>query len=177
MKKNYIRFVTAFLGLTALGAAARGQVSDQLVVNIPYEFVAAGKTLPAGTYEGQVTSVLSGNPWGSGQGSWIDFVTMVDGGPVTFSGVLYFDHVVNPGPPPDRTTWEGWQQWRRSRRSFMPPAPRLSVAEYPALSARSRALRGTGRWLSRRLASRHARPAPIRADSPSVRGSARHGDR
>ena len=50
MKKNYIRFVTAFLGLAALGAAARGQVSDQLVVNIPYEFVAAGKTLPAGTY-------------------------------------------------------------------------------------------------------------------------------
>jgi hypothetical protein len=43
------------------------------------------------------------------------------------------------GPPPDRTTWEGWQQWRRSRGSFI-PAPRLSVAEYQALSARSRAL-------------------------------------
>jgi hypothetical protein len=44
------------------------------------------------------------------------------------------------GPPPDRTTWEGWQQWRRFRRSVLPPAPRLSVAEYQALSARSRAL-------------------------------------
>jgi hypothetical protein len=43
------------------------------------------------------------------------------------------------GPPPDRTTWEGWQQWRRSRRSFT-PAKRLSAAEYQALSARGRAL-------------------------------------
>ena len=43
------------------------------------------------------------------------------------------------GPPPDRTTWEGWQQWRRSRRSFT-PAKRLSLAEYQALSARGQAL-------------------------------------
>ena len=43
------------------------------------------------------------------------------------------------GPPPDRTTWEGWQQWRRSRGSFI-PAPRLSPAEHQALSPRSRAL-------------------------------------
>ena len=43
------------------------------------------------------------------------------------------------GPPPDRTTWEGWQQWLRSRGSFV-PAPRLSAGEYQALSARGRAL-------------------------------------
>jgi hypothetical protein len=43
------------------------------------------------------------------------------------------------GPPPDRTRWEGWQQWRTNRGSFI-PAPRLSLAEYQALSARSRAL-------------------------------------
>ncbi len=43
------------------------------------------------------------------------------------------------GPPPDRTTWEGWQQWRRSRGSFI-PAPRLSLAGYQALSPRGRAL-------------------------------------
>src|ERR1700692_101610 len=30
--------------------AARGHVRDQILVNIPYEFVVAGKTLPAGTY-------------------------------------------------------------------------------------------------------------------------------
>jgi hypothetical protein len=43
------------------------------------------------------------------------------------------------GPPPDRTTWEGWQQWRATRDSFI-PAPRLSLTEYQALSLRRRAL-------------------------------------
>ncbi len=33
------------------------------------------------------------------------------------------------GPPPDRTRWEGWQQWRRIRGTFI-PAPRLSLQEY-----------------------------------------------
>ena len=43
------------------------------------------------------------------------------------------------GPAPDRTRWEGWQQWRAARGSFT-PAPRLPVAEYQALSPRGRAL-------------------------------------
>ena len=43
------------------------------------------------------------------------------------------------GPPPDRTRWEGWQQWRATRGSFI-LAPRLSQAEYQALSPRGRAL-------------------------------------
>jgi hypothetical protein len=43
------------------------------------------------------------------------------------------------GPPPDRTRWEGWQQWRAARGSFI-LAPRLSLAEYQALSPRGRAL-------------------------------------
>jgi AAA domain len=43
------------------------------------------------------------------------------------------------GPPPDRTTCEGWQQWRLTRDSFI-PAPRLSPADYQALSPRGRAL-------------------------------------
>ncbi len=50
MKKSCIRFFTVFFGLAVLGAAAHGQASDQLIVNIPYEFVVAGKTLPAGSY-------------------------------------------------------------------------------------------------------------------------------
>ena len=43
------------------------------------------------------------------------------------------------GPQPDRTRWEGWQQWRAARGTFT-PAPRLSAAEYQALSLRGRAL-------------------------------------
>jgi len=43
------------------------------------------------------------------------------------------------GPQPDRTRWEGWQQWRAARGTFT-PAPRLTAAEYQALSPRGRAL-------------------------------------
>lgn len=43
------------------------------------------------------------------------------------------------GPQPDRTRWEGWQQWRAARGTFT-PAPRLTIAEYQQLSPRSRAL-------------------------------------
>ena len=50
MKREYLRILMALLGLAAVGATAKAQVSDQLTVTIPFEFVAAGKTLPAGTY-------------------------------------------------------------------------------------------------------------------------------
>src|SRR6202521_5759708 len=50
MKKQCMRILIALIGVAGLGMAARGQVLDQIVVNIPYEFVVAGKTLPAGTY-------------------------------------------------------------------------------------------------------------------------------
>jgi hypothetical protein len=50
MRMHYLRILIALIGLAGLGTAAKGQVIDQIVVHIPYEFVAAGKTLPAGTY-------------------------------------------------------------------------------------------------------------------------------
>jgi hypothetical protein len=50
MKKHCVRILSAFFGLAALAVAAKGQTTDQIVVKIPYEFVVAGKTLPAGTY-------------------------------------------------------------------------------------------------------------------------------
>lgn len=50
MKLSYVRCVSAFVALAALGVAGRAQEIDQLKVNIPYDFVVAGKTLPAGTY-------------------------------------------------------------------------------------------------------------------------------
>ena len=50
MKKYRVRILSAFFGLAALAITAKGQAVDQLVVNIPYEFVVAGKTLPAGAY-------------------------------------------------------------------------------------------------------------------------------
>ena len=50
MKTTYVRFLSAFLALAALAIATRAQAVDKIIVNIPHEFVAAGKTLPAGTY-------------------------------------------------------------------------------------------------------------------------------
>ncbi|HEY1700410.1 MAG TPA: AAA family ATPase [Trebonia sp.] len=40
-------------------------------------------------------------------------------------------------PPPDRSHWEGWQEWRASRGSFR-PAARRSLDEYRALSPQGR---------------------------------------
>jgi hypothetical protein len=51
MKTIPIRFLSAFLGLVALGAATRAQEADQLRVQLPHDFVVAGKTLPAGRYK------------------------------------------------------------------------------------------------------------------------------
>jgi hypothetical protein len=50
MKKQYLRILIALLGFAGLGISAKAQEVDQLVVKIPFDFVAAGKTLPAGTY-------------------------------------------------------------------------------------------------------------------------------
>ena len=50
MRKHYFRILFALVGVAGLGMAAMGQAIDQIVVNIPYEFTVAGKTLPAGTY-------------------------------------------------------------------------------------------------------------------------------
>ena len=63
-----------------------------------------GPTLQAGTYEGAVKGVIAGN-LGSGQGAWIAFETQMDGGKVTFSGVLYFDQAFAMAALPDRAEW------------------------------------------------------------------------
>ena len=36
-----------------------------------------------------------------------------------------------PGPVPDRTTWEGWNRWRLTRRDFV-PAPVVTAEEHAA---------------------------------------------
>src|SRR5271156_1812472 len=51
MRKQYLRILIVLIGVAGLGMSARGQAFDQIVVNIPYDFVVAGKTLPAGTYK------------------------------------------------------------------------------------------------------------------------------
>ena len=57
MKRRSLLFVVAVVCLGALSAVAKAQTVDQVLVNIPFEFVVAGKVLPAGTYHGTRRSV------------------------------------------------------------------------------------------------------------------------
>ena len=61
MKTQFVRTLIALVGFAALAIAAKAQVIDQIVVTIPFEFVAAGKILPAGAYK--VNRVSSNDRW------------------------------------------------------------------------------------------------------------------
>jgi len=50
MNKQYLRILAATIGFCGFSVAAKGQTVDQIKVNIPYQFVVNGTTLPAGTY-------------------------------------------------------------------------------------------------------------------------------
>jgi hypothetical protein len=51
MRKQCLRILIALFCVVGSGMAARAQTRDQIAVTIPFEFVVAGKTLPAGTYK------------------------------------------------------------------------------------------------------------------------------
>lgn len=50
MKTSYCTVVLTLTCLLGLGIGAHAQDASRVVVNVPFEFVAGGKTLPAGTY-------------------------------------------------------------------------------------------------------------------------------
>jgi hypothetical protein len=50
MKKSYLTAVLTLTCLLGLGISARAQDAEGVRVTIPFEFVAGGATLPAGTY-------------------------------------------------------------------------------------------------------------------------------
>jgi hypothetical protein len=50
MKKSYLTVILALTCLLGLGERARAQDASKIVVNVPFDFVAAGETLLAGTY-------------------------------------------------------------------------------------------------------------------------------
>ena len=49
MKRKYASILLTLIGVLGLGVAAQAQ-TGKVVVDLPFEFVASGKTLPAGTY-------------------------------------------------------------------------------------------------------------------------------
>jgi hypothetical protein len=50
MKKSYLAAVLALTCLLGVGISAHAQDTEGVRVKVPFEFVAGGKTLPAGTY-------------------------------------------------------------------------------------------------------------------------------
>jgi hypothetical protein len=48
--KKYTRILVASVFLFGLSMVSKAEASDAIVVSLPFEFVVAGKTLPAGTY-------------------------------------------------------------------------------------------------------------------------------
>jgi hypothetical protein len=50
MKKQYSTVLFALICVLGLGLGARAQDEDTVVANVPYDFVAGGEVLPAGTY-------------------------------------------------------------------------------------------------------------------------------
>jgi len=57
--KKYFVFVFALIVFAGVGVTARAEEEGTVIAKIPFEFVAAGKTLPAGTYT--VSRVSSGS--------------------------------------------------------------------------------------------------------------------
>jgi hypothetical protein len=60
MKRNYFRMFVVSFGAAVLAAASHAADLDRLVVDIPYDFVVNGKTLPAGKYN--VSRSTNNNP-------------------------------------------------------------------------------------------------------------------
>jgi hypothetical protein len=48
--KKYARILVAVTVLLGLGVTAKAESSPLVIVNLPFDFVVRGKTLPAGTY-------------------------------------------------------------------------------------------------------------------------------
>ena len=50
MKQQWANVLLIITSLFGLAAGAKAETHREVIVNIPHEFVAAGRTLPAGTY-------------------------------------------------------------------------------------------------------------------------------
>jgi hypothetical protein len=57
MRRQFLRIVIALIGVAGLGLSAKAQSLDQIEFNTPHEFVAGGKTFPAGTYRVRRVSI------------------------------------------------------------------------------------------------------------------------
>jgi hypothetical protein len=101
MKKSYLTVVLTLSCLLGLGISAHAQDVDKIAVKVPFEFVAGGQTLPAGTYTVSRVSpeVNRALVIRSNDNSVFMLPLFFDGNPVSVNGVsadraeLGFEHV------------------------------------------------------------------------------------
>ena len=94
MKKSYLTAVLTLACLLGVGVSARAQDTEGVRVNVPFEFVAGGAPLPAGTYTvGRVSvepySTIAISSYGHGA---LVLPIAIDG-PRTEQPKLSFEHV------------------------------------------------------------------------------------
>jgi hypothetical protein len=61
MKKQYLTVLFTLICVLGLGLSARAQEEDTVVTKVPFDFVAGGKVLPAGTYTVSRVAPASGS--------------------------------------------------------------------------------------------------------------------
>jgi len=61
MKKQYLAVLFTLICVLGLGLSARAQEQDTVVTNVPFDFIAGGKVLPAGTYRVSRVDSTSGS--------------------------------------------------------------------------------------------------------------------
>ena len=61
MKKQYLAVLFTLTCVLGLGLGARAQEEDTVVTKVPFDFVAGGKVLPAGTYRVSRVDSTSGS--------------------------------------------------------------------------------------------------------------------
>ena len=61
MKKQYLAVLFTLICVLGLGLGARAQEQDTVVTNVPFDFIAGGKVLPAGTYRVSRVAPVSGS--------------------------------------------------------------------------------------------------------------------
>jgi hypothetical protein len=94
MKKSYLTAVLTLTCLLGLGTSARAQDTQGVRVNVPFEFVAGGATLPAGTYSvGRLSAAAFSGIAIRGSGNAVFVLPVVVDGTPAGQPELSFEHV------------------------------------------------------------------------------------
>ena len=94
MKKSYLTAVLTLTCLLGVGITARAQDTEGVRVNVPFEFVAGGATLPAGTYTlGRLSLEAFSGIAISGYGHGAFVLPIAVGGTGAGQPELSFEHV------------------------------------------------------------------------------------